>query len=272
MAEMNGTLRYIDAHLHLQEKALLPNAAGVLKRAQAAHVAQLFCNATQPDDWHSVLHLARQYACVRPFVGVHPWYVEHVKDGWANELESLVKANRCGVGEIGLDFAKPIARQLQMDVFEKQLAAAARLGRPVSIHCVKAWAALTETLTNISALPPFMVHAFNGSAEIARELIRLGGYVSFNALSLTVNRLAKTNQLLRSLPADRILFETESPFGLNKAVDFLGIKSDQVNEPASLPQIVSYAARLAQKEVEVFAEMLYENSKRFISPLEEAII
>lgn len=247
---------------------MLPQVAEVIQRAQSLQVTQFFCNATKPSDWQQVLNLGRRYACVRPFVGVHPWSIENLPEAWANELEMLVKANRCGIGEIGLDFIKPTNASLQLEIFETQLVLAAEFARPVSIHCVKAWGALTDTLRNISAVPTFMVHAFNGSLEVGRELVRLGGYVSFNALSFTDNRRPKTKQLLLGLPAERILFETESPFGLNQAVDFLET-ADQVNQPANLPLIIRQAAVLLGKEIEDFAEIIYDNSRRFIQPLEE---
>lgn len=262
----------MDAHLHLQDGRFGPNVAAIMERAQAAGVADLFCNGSGPDDWPQVMALASQYRSVIPFVGLHPWYIEQARDGWANELEAMIKTNRCGVGEIGLDFGKPMDRQLQTEAFEKQLSMACRYVRPVSIHCVKAWAALTVCLRNAGSLPPFMVHAFNGSAEIARELIKLGGYISFNALSFTDNRHAKTKTLLLSLPQDRVLFETESPFGLNAAVNFVHVVTGQVNEPANVPAIVAQAAKLAGRDYEDFAKAVYENGRRFIRLLDEVVL
>jgi TatD DNase family protein len=266
---MIADCRYMDCHLHLQDEG----TDAVTEHAQAAHITHLFCNATGPEDWRQVLDLAKLYYCVIPFIGVHPWFVERLANGWADALESLVKANRCGIGEIGLDFVKPVDRQAQIDVFHQQLAMAVDMGRPVTIHCVKAWAALTESLRRFCSLPcGFMVHAFNGSAEMARELIRRGGYVSFGPAALAENRRDKTKRLLQSLPPDRLLFETESPSGSNSHTRFLMPQPDQVNEPATLPLIVREAARLTGQDVEVFANGIYRNSLRFIAPLEKDVL
>jgi len=263
-------IRCIDAHLHLQDDLLWPIADQVVRRAQAAHVTHLFCNGTACADWPRVLELAARHACVVPFIGLHPWQVEHAPDTWRDELESIIAAHRAGVGEIGLDFAKPVDRDQQRQAFESQLALAVRFRRPVSIHAVRAWAPLIACLSKAAPLPaPFMVHAFNGSPETARELVALGGYVSLTALSFTDNRRPKTETLLQAVPRDRILLETESPFGLNPYVDFIRHSPEQPNEPANLPAIVAAAAKLSGRNIEEFAETTYENALRFVHPLQE---
>lgn len=257
--------------MHLQDERLLPDAAGVVKRAQAAHVTELCCNGTRPQDWPEVLELARRYPCILPFTGLHPWHIDDASDAWADELETVVSAHPCGIGEIGLDFVKSPERDRQKEVFERQLELARRYARPVSIHCVRAWAALTESLRKSSPLPAgFMVHAFNGSAEIGRELIKIGGYLSFCATAFAENKRLKTRELLTSLPLDRILFETESPFGWNEGVLFLPVGHNEVNEPANLPLTVQEAAALTGQNAGEFANMIYENGKRFIGPLKGA--
>lgn len=262
-------LQYIDAHLHLQDDRLWPMADEVIRRAQAAHVTHLLCNGIAPADWPRVLELAARHDCIAPFIGLHPWHIEQAPGNWQTELESIIKTPRAGVGEIGLDFAGPVDRDLQCRAFEFQLSLAARHCRPVSIHAVRAWAPLTECLRNAAPLPAFMIHAFNGSPEIASELIALGGYISFNALSFTDNRKAKTKKLLQTLPPDRILFETESPSGLNPYADFIEHSEDRPNEPANLPAIVTAAANLTGKDVRQFADVIYENALRFVHPLRE---
>jgi TatD DNase family protein len=262
--------KYTDAHLHLQDDRLWPVAGELIGRAHAAHVTRLLCNGITPADWPRVLDLAARHDCVVPFIGLHPWHIEQAPDAWQADLESIIRTHRAGVGEIGLDFAKPFDRERQRLAFEFQLALAVRHRRPVSIHAVKAWATLTECLRNASPLPaPFMIHAFNGSPEMARELIALGGYVSFNALSFAGARRDKTRTLLHALPQDRILFETESPAGLNPYVEFIPCREDRPNEPANLPAIVAAAAELVGQNSETFADRIEENAMRFIRPLKD---
>jgi TatD DNase family protein len=273
MALMNTIFSFIDSHLHLQDKGLWPDADGVIRRAQEAGVIEMFCNAVFPGDWKQVLDLAVRHGCVRPFIGVHPWEIENAGSGWMDELEAILMSQRCGVGEIGLDFVKPIDRAVQQEAFERQLALAVRYGRPVSLHCVKAWGALLAGLRKAGPLPAgFMVHAFNGSAETARELMRLGGYVSFNALSLTERRRDKTKELLTTLPEDRILVETESPFGVYLDTKMPDVSAERPNEPSNLPTVVREAALLTGKDMKVFSETLYANAKRFIGPLDEVCL
>ncbi|MCE5186152.1 MAG: TatD family hydrolase [Planctomycetaceae bacterium] len=266
-----GNLCYIDAHLHLQDEKLRPRLGSVLERAKEAHVAAMLCNGTDPADWPFVVDLANRNSAILPFAGLHPWRIETAAENWASELEKTLQTNVCGVGEIGLDFAKAIDKPMQRDALAAQLELAVRFGRPASIHCVKAWGELVESLKQAGPLPAgFMVHAFNGSVEVGRRLIAMGGYVSFNALSLTDNRRAKTKQLLMSLPPERILFETESPFGLNEMVTYVPRKPQTPNEPANLPMIVAEAACLIGRDANTFAVNIYENASRFIEPLRKA--
>jgi TatD DNase family protein len=270
MALMNTSFRFIDGHLHLQDERLWPDADGIIRRAQEAGVMEMFCNAVSPGDWKRVLDLAGRHGGVRPFIGVHPWEIKNAGKGWMDELEAIIRGQRCGVGEIGLDFVKPIDRAVQQEAFEGQLELAIRYGRPVSIHCVKAWGTLLAGLRKAGPLPAgFMVHGFNGSAETARELMRLGGYVSFNALSLTEGRRDKTKKLLMSLPEDRLLMETESPFGTCPETKKLDVAAERPNEPSNVSLVVREAAGLTGKDMKVFSERLYANAKRFIGPLDE---
>jgi TatD DNase family protein len=265
----NRQCLYLDTHLHLQDDCLWAVADQVIGRARAAHVTHLLCNGIAPTDWPRVLDLASCHDSVVPFVGLHPWHVEQAPGHWQSELESILKSHPAGVGEIGLDFAKSIDRDRQLQTFEIQLELAVKYQRPVSIHAVRAWAPLTACLRRASLPAPFMVHAFNGSPEIARELTALGGYVSLNALSLTDNRRAKTKTLLQSLPPDRLLFETESPFGLNPYVDFIEQGNDKPNEPANLPAIVNAAAELIDLDRHEFADTIHRNAATFIRSLKE---
>lgn len=254
---------YIDAHLHLQDECLHSDIDGVIRRAKAAGVIGFCCNGTKPSDWPQVLDFSG--LGVTPFLGLHPWEADNAMPQWFDALECLVQKSRCGIGEIGLDWAKTQDRGKQQAVFEAQLELAVTYRRPVSIHCVKAWEAVLQYLHKYPLSQGFMMHAFNGSLEIARGIVELGGYVSFNALSFTQNRRAKSRQLLELLPQDRVLFETESPHGLNKAVEF--IDAEQVNEPANLPAIIREAAELIGVDVSVYARTVYENSVRFMEPL-----
>ena len=191
-----------DAHCHLQN---LPpgGAASALDSAREAGVTRVACCATGEDDWEAVLALAEAHREVVPLLGVHPWKAAEARSGWEDRLEALLLDHRAGVGECGLDFARRgMNREAQLDALRRQLRMAVRLGRPVALHCVRAWGPLTQLLRQ-EGVPPAgaMIHAFNGSLETARALQALGLFLSFRT----------PGPELESVQRDRLLLESDGP-------------------------------------------------------------
>ncbi len=218
---------FYDAHNHLQDASLAPFHAQILADLAAASVARVVVNGTCLSDWPDVAALAQAHAVVMPSFGLHPWDVGNAHEPWRAALESALTAHpSAGVGEIGLDRwildrAKPDDPRLaglrraplaeQLEAFTWQLALAARLNRPATIHCLDAWGALQSAL-HAMPLPArgFLVHAFGGSIEVARDLAALGAYFSFNT-DFLAERHAGRRAVFAALPADRLLVETDAP-------------------------------------------------------------
>ena len=118
--------KFIDAHCHLFDCDLPDNIGAIV-------------NATNPAEWRAVIECAHKNPSVFGAIGVHPWCVADLADGWDAQLRNLLTENPdIMIGEIGLDKHKP-DMDAQMDVFVRQLEIAADLGRGVHVHCVGAW-------------------------------------------------------------------------------------------------------------------------------------
>lgn len=218
---------FYDAHNHLQDAWLAPFHAQILADLAAASVARVVVNGTCLSDWPDVAALAQAHAVVMPSFGLHPWDVGNAHEPWRAALESVLTAHpSAGVGEIGLDRwildrAKPDDPRLaglrrapldeQLEAFTWQLALAARLNRPATIHCLDAWGALQSAL-NATPRPArgFLLHAYGGSIELARDFAALGAYFSFNTDFLAARHVAR-RAVFAALPADRLLVETDAP-------------------------------------------------------------
>jgi TatD DNase family protein len=192
-------------------------------------------NGTAENDWAEVTALAREHAFILPSYGLHPWNVGNASARWRDQLQRELDADpRATIGEIGLDRwileradrwilerAKPDDSRLaglrrasldeQLEAFHWQLALAAARNLPVTIHCIDAWGALTDALRT-AKLPArgFLLHAYGGSAELAREFAALDGYFSFNGYFLGERQKAK-REVFQTLPVDRLLVETDAP-------------------------------------------------------------
>jgi TatD DNase family protein len=244
-----------DTHCHLQDPRCSARVPDVLARARAAGVVRLVCCATREADWDRVLDLARDHPAVLPMLGLHPWFLEEAAAGWEARLGARLEAARAGIGECGLDFSpgRP-DRRVQEAAFEAHLAAERDL--PLSIHCVRAWAALLALLRR-TGVPPAgaVVHAYSGSAETAAELQALGLHLSFAPFCLRPGA-RKAPLALAAVAADRLLFETDMPWGPEGTFD-----------PGQVPMLVEAAAMLRGADPEALGAQAGRNALRVFGRL-----
>ncbi len=141
-------VRLFDAHNHLQDGRLAPFLSDILRQVPALGIACAVVNGSAEDDWEAVAALATEHAWIKPSFGLHPWYVKGRSAGWKDALCSLVERfPNAAIGEIGLDrWIDEPQIESQVEAFRWQLELAAKLNRPVSIHCLKAWGLLDQTL------------------------------------------------------------------------------------------------------------------------------
>lgn len=135
------------------------------------------------------------------FAGIHPWQAETRQ---SSELLSQI----CGVdiiGEIGLDYACKIDREVQLRFFREQLILAEQYSKPVILHCVKAFEPVMRELAG-HTLPAVIFHGFIGSAEQAMRAVEKGYYLSFGERTFSSPR---TIEALRRTPPDRLFAETD---------------------------------------------------------------
>jgi TatD DNase family protein len=240
-------------------------------------------NGTCQSDWADVTALAREHAYVRPSYGLHPWNVGNASSGWRDEIRRLFDEDpRAAVGEIGLDRwilerAKPDDSRLsglrrasleeQSDAFAWQLELAAERNLPVTIHCLDAWGALHELLRSTRRPERgFLLHAYGGSADSARQFAVLGAYFSFNGYFLGERQAAKRT-VFETIPADRLLAETDAPAmplpaGLRTHTLPGLADGNPINHPGNIGAVYAGLAGVRQVSVEALAAQLESNFLR----------
>ncbi len=187
-------MKYIDAHLH-------PEGLGYPGSEDADN---LFICGTRPDDWDNVTEGKR-------FFGVHPWYASEWNSNVRERLISLLE-NDCsaGVGEIGLDCIRGDL-DTQISVFIEQLSIASEMNRVVNIHCVKAEEHLLKIIRDVKPKIPMIIHSYSGSEGYVKSFTEYGCYFSISPRILSRSK-SKTEKMLKSIPVDRILIETDAPY------------------------------------------------------------
>ncbi|HEX8371722.1 MAG TPA: TatD family hydrolase [Chthoniobacterales bacterium] len=250
---------WIDAHNHLQDEALADTPRGL----SALPVLAVVVNGTREDDWPRVQELAERYPWIHPAFGLHPWHVEGRSSEWKPKLEHFLKTPGSSIGEIGLDLARknidPVAAE---EAFRWQLALAAERNLPASIHCVKAFGPLTSVLQS-SPLPTcgFLLHAYSGSIEIARECVSLGAYFSFSG-SFLHERAARRREVFGGLPLHRLLVETDAPnASLPNHLEKFSSQNG-INHPGNVVACYEGLAKLRGMAVADLAEAVSQNFHR----------
>jgi TatD DNase family protein len=209
-------MRLIDTHTHLDFPEFDADRAAVLQRSRAAGVEKLVLLGVYRANWQRLWELVQREDGLYAAFGLHPLYLdqhrpEHLAElrGW---LERLAGEPRlCALGEFGLDWFLPeLDRARQQALFEAQLALAVEFALPALLHVRRAHAQTIATLKRFRPPRGGIVHAFAGSAEEAKEYLRLGFKLGLGGAATwpQANRLRK---VVAQLPEEAIVLETDAP-------------------------------------------------------------
>jgi TatD DNase family protein len=259
-------LRWTDAHNHLQDPRL-GDPGPVIAAMKSSGVTRCVVNATCEEDWERVRTLAdTEPGFALPAFGIHPWHAHTAAPGWQAKLQTLLENHpQASIGECGLDTwisEPPLA--IQRPVFLDQLRLAREMDRLVTIHCLKAWGALFDALSEAPPPTRFLMHSFGGSIETARRLIQLGAFFSFSGHFLHPRKSAVLD-VFRQLPPDRILLETDAPDMLPPAEFITHPLPGNHNHPANLPAIGHALAAALGIAPDIFAKLTNDNAARCLN-------
>ena len=253
---------FIDSHCHIDGSEYDADREEVISRARDAGVGTMLNVGT--GDPHSgpferAVDLAEKHTDIYAAVGVHPHDAKLFDDSAEQRLIDLAKQSQRVIawGEIGLDYHYDHSpRDLQREVFRRQLRLARSLDLPVIIHSREAddtIAILREEMSGYER--GGVLHCFGGSLEMATSAIELGFFVSF-AGNLTFKKAEDLRGIARQLPLDRLLIETDCPY--LTPVPFRGKR----NEPARVVETARCLAELHGREMEEMGRITSENFAR----------
>jgi len=221
-----------DTHAHLD--ACAQPADELIAQARAAGVERIVSVGSGLDSCRETLAIARGHEGVFAALGIHPHQAADADAGRLDELRELLLDERAvAVGETGLDHYRDYApRNRQRQLFDRQLALADELGKPVVVHTRDA------AEDTAAALEPFrgtvVLHCFS-APELLPVAIERGYYVSF-AGNVTYPRAEGLREVARAIPRDRLLVETDSPYLSPQP------RRGRPNEPANVVHTVAALA------------------------------
>jgi len=262
---------FCDAHNHLHFPPFAADLHAVVAAMRDAGISHCVANGTSEHDWPAVANLARAFPdFVLPAFGLHPWNLADRSPRWLQVLTTyLADFPNASIGECGLDRAMENPDlTIQNEVFRAQLELARTRGISVSVHCVKAWGPLLETLRS-ACLPArgLLLHDFTGTPELVTELLPFPLAFSFSATALLPAR-AKLRAAFARVPAQRLLLETDAPNNPAAAGirSHLLAASPNTNHPANLPAVAARLAPLRNLQTHELAALTQANFQQWFSP------
>jgi TatD DNase family protein len=246
----------IDSHCHLDFPDFAGELDAVLARARDAGIARIVTISTRVKRHAEVLAIAERFPEVYCSVGTHPHHADEEIDISAEDLIGRSRHPKVvAIGEAGLDHHYDTgSRAVQEEGFRRHIAAARATGLPLVIHSREADADMARVLeeeTGKGAFPA-VLHCFTGGEDLARRAIALGLFISFTGI-LTFKKSHDLRAIAASLPADRILVETDAPYLAP------GAHRGKRNEPAYVVETARVLAETRGVSVPEIARLTTDN-------------
>ena len=233
-----------DTHAHYDDERFDEDRDTVLKNIFEHGVSLVVDPACDLETCEKTLELSSKYDFVYSAVGVHPHSAESDGNGdWLEKIREFAKNKKVvAIGEIGLDYHYDFSpREKQKEVFAAQLELANELDLSVIIHDREAHAVTLELVKKYR--PKGIIHCFSGSAETAKEFLKLGMYIGFTG-SVTFKNASKLLLAAQVVPEDRILLETDCPY--MAPVPYRGQRCDSSLIPATAERLAEIRGTDAQ--------------------------
>ena len=254
-------MNLVDSHCHLDGEKFAADLDAVLERATAAGVSRIVSIGTGdgPPELDRAVRLAERYEQVWATVGIHPHDAAKATPRSFDDLLALGKHRKVvAFGEIGLDYHYDFSpREVQRDVFVRQLEIAEELELPITIHTREAWA---DTLAILKQhwRGEGIFHCFTGDAAQAAEALEMGFHLAFGGV-LTFRTADNVREAAKIVPDDKLLVETDAPY--LAPLPWRGKR----NEPSFMVETVRRLAEVRGVTSEHIAFVTTENFERLCS-------
>ena len=204
----------IDSHCHLDHEPLLSDLHNILKRSKDIGIEKLLTISTSIESFSRVKEIVTKDEIIYGTVGIHPHETSSNTMTKDDILKSLKDNSKIiGVGETGLDFYYNNSDQnKQISSFRTHIEASIDANVPLVVHSRNAEKATYEILNDYKDQnPKILMHCFTGSKEFSKKLLNLNSYFSASGI-ITFKNSVDLQETFKSLPLDRIMIETDSPY------------------------------------------------------------
>lgn len=250
----------IDSHAHLDEERFDEDRDEFIKSLKENAISYVINPSSDMETSRRVVELSNKYENIFAAVGIHPHDAEGFKEDDLDELRELSKDERVvAIGEIGLDYYYDNSpRDIQKEVFRKQLELSHELDLPVIIHTRDAMGDTYDILKEFEGRVRGVMHCYTGSIEMAEKFMKLGFYISI-AGPVTFKNAVNVREMAKQIPLERLLIETDSPY--LAPVPNRGKR----NDPTNVRYVADMLANLKEIQIDKIIEHSRENTVELFS-------
>jgi TatD DNase family protein len=254
----------IDIGVNLAHDSFDADRDAVMRRAAAAGVQQMIVTGASVEGSRKAIELARAHpGRLFATAGVHPHHAADLTEGALAELKDLARESEVvAAGECGLDYFRDFSpRDLQRRAFVWQLEVAATTGKPVFLHQRDAHDDFLAILReHMASLAGGVAHCFTAGPKERDAYLELGLHIGITGWICDERRGTHLREVVRGIPADRILLETDAPYLLPR--DLKPAPKSRRNEPHFLPHIAAAVAAARAESTETLARTATDNTRR----------
>ena len=251
-------MELFDSHCHVNEEKFDEDREDVLARMTACGVTRYAVIGSDMATSEACVAYVKTHENAVCAVGIHPHEAKGYRDGDLDTLAGWIRSGEAkAIGEIGLDYYYDLSpRETQREVCRMQMELAWELGTAVAFHVRDAHQDMLELMKSMKPhLTPGILHCFSGSAEIAKEYLKLGYHISF-AGPVTFKKAPRLREAALLVPRDRLLIETDSPYLAPEPV------RGRRNEPANVRFVAEKLAEIREEPLEELAACTFANAMR----------
>lgn len=250
----------IDSHVHLDDEAFKGDREDIIKSLGENGIELVINNSSDLPSSERSVELANKYENIYAAIGVHPHEARTYDDEVEKRLIELSRDKKVlAIGEIGLDYYYDHSpRDVQKEVFKRQIELAAKLKKNIVIHSRDAAKDTFDILKEAHEKYNFtaLIHCFSQSVDMMREYLKMGDYIALGG-AVTFKNAKTPKEVAKAVDLDRLLLETDCPY--MTPVPYRGKR----NEPKLVKFTCQYIADLRQMDALELEKITGENTKRF---------
>lgn len=253
-------MNLFDSHSHYNDEKFEIDREKIIKETLSNGVSNFIVAGYNIDGSKKAIEIAKEYEQVYTTAGISPNDVDDIKNNINEsilEIEEIAKNKKVvAIGEIGLDYYwSKENKELQKEIFIKQIQIANKLNLPIVIHTRDAFIDTIEILKQNNVKQKGIFHCCPLNQELVKEAVKLGYYISLSGV-ITFKNAKNVEEIIKLIPEDKLLIETDSPYLAPEPVR--GTRNNCMN----VKYVAEKIAKIKNKTIEEIAELTNENAKR----------